>query len=253
MTMRPKHTKRSLRRRRARGLGAVALSAALALPAFGCAPTGAGGAAEDAGGGADRASQHEGAFFDVSTLDLEFSRRDMDPSYDEATATKVALSDAGTSVEGAGARVEGSVVTLSAEGTYVVSGELTNGSLVVDAGDEDKVQLVLAGARIHNETGPAVCVENADKCFLTLAEGTDNALSDGAAYDLAGDDDNRDAVVFSRDDLTVNGTGSLAVTGSYKHGVCSNDDLRITGGTLNVTSKEDAFRGKDCIKVADGT
>lgn len=252
MTMRPKHTKRSLRRRRARGLGAVALSAALALSAFGCAPTGAGGAAEDAGGGTDRAAQHESAFFDVSTLDLEFSRRDMDPSYDEATATKVALSDAGTSVEGAGVRAEGSVVTLSAEGTYVVSGELTNGGLVVDAGDEDKVQLVLADVRIHNETGPAICVENADKCFLTLAEGTDNALSDGATYDLAGDDDNRDAVVFSRDDLTVNGTGSLEVTGSYKHGICSNDDLRITGGTLNVTSKEDAFRGKDCIKVADG-
>lgn len=252
MTMRPKHTKRSLRRRRARGLGAVALSAALALSAFGCAPTGAGGAAEDAGGGTDRAAQHESAFFDVSTLDLEFSRRDMDPSYDEATATKVALSDAGTSVEGAGVRAEGSVVTLSAEGTYVVSGELTNGGLVVDAGDEDKVQLVLADVRIHNETGPAICVENADKCFLTLAEGTDNALSDGATYDLAGDDDNRDAVVFSRDDLTLNGTGSLEVTGSYKHGICSNDDLRITGGTLNVTSKEDAFRGKDCIKVADG-
>lgn len=252
MTMRPKHTKRSLSRRRARGLGAVALSAALALSAFGCAPTGAGGAAEDAGGGTDRAAQHESAFFDVSTLDLEFSKRDLDLSYDEAAATKVALSDAGVSIEGDGARAEGSTVTFSADGIYVLTGELTNGGLVVDAGDEDKVQLVLADVRIHNETGPAICVENADKCFLTLAEGTDNALSDGATYDLAGDDDNRDAVVFSRDDLTVNGTGSLEVTGSYKHGICSNDDLRITGGTLNVTSKEDAFRGKDCIKVADG-
>lgn len=252
MTMRPKHTKRSLSRRRARGLGAVALSAALALSAFGCAPTGAGGAAEDAGGGTDRAAQHESAFFDVSTLDLEFSKRDLDLSYDEAAATKVALSDAGVSIEGDGARAEGSTVTFSADGIYVLTGELTNGGLVVDADDEDKVQLVLADVRIHNETGPAICVENADKCFLTLAEGTDNALSDGATYDLAGDDDNRDAVVFSRDDLTVNGTGSLEVTGSYKHGICSNDDLRITGGTLNVTSKEDAFRGKDCIKVADG-
>ena len=191
--------------------------------------------------------------FDLASFDLEFSDRDMDPSYDEATAARVKLADSGIDVTGAGASVDGSTVTLSASGTYVVDGELSNGSIVVQAGDDDKVQLVLAGASIHNESGPAICVENADKCFITLAEGAQNSLSDGASYALSGDDDNRDATVFSRDDLTINGAGSLSVTGNYKHAICSNDDLRITGGVLDVTSKEDAFRGKDCIKIAGGT
>ena len=148
----------------------------------------------------------------------------MDPSYDEATAARVKLADSGIDVTGAGASVDGSTVTLSASGTYVVDGELSNGSIVVQAGDDDKVQLVLAGASIDNESGPAICVENADKCFITLAEGAQNSLSDGASYALSGDDDNRDATVFSRDDLTINGAGSLSVSGNYKHAICSNDN-----------------------------
>lgn len=72
--------------------------------------------------------------------------------------------------------------------------------MVVDAADEDKLQVVMAGASIHNENGPALYINNADKCFITLVPGTDNTLSDGAAYILEGEDDNRDAVLFSRDD-----------------------------------------------------
>lgn len=190
--------------------------------------------------------------FDTSTLDLEFSDRDKDAAYDEATATKVMLSDEGIQIEGAGAVAEGGVVTLGQSGTYVVSGSLSQGQMVVDAADEDKLQVVMAGASIHNENGPALYINNADKCFITLASGTDNTLSDGAAYILEGEDDNRDAVLFSRDDLTINGEGSLVVSGSYQHGICSKDDLIVTGGQLVVTAKEDAFQGKDCIKVAGG-
>lgn len=239
-------------RKTASKAAAMLLAAMLALTALGCSST-----SQDAGGpktednekGSTPASAEA---FDLASLDLEFSDRDMDPSYDEGTATRVKLADSGIDVTGAGASVDGSVVTLSAGGTYVVEGELSNGSMVVQAGDEDKVQLVLAGVSVHNESGPAICVENADKCFITLAEGTQNSLSDGSEYELSGEDDNRDATVFSRDDLTINGAGSLSVAGSYKHAICSNDDLRITGGVMDVLSKEDAFRGKDCIKVAGG-
>ncbi len=230
------------------------IASVLALSLAGCASSPSGVPAQD---GPDKEAPQQpsvqnSGMFDTSTLDLEFSERDQDASYDEATATKVALVGESAQVEGVGARAEGGVVTLSQSGTYVISGTLSQGQLVVDAADEDKVQVVLAGASIHNETGPAFYVNNAKKCFLTLASGTDNALSDGAAYALEGEDDNRDAVLFSRDDLTINGDGALAVTGSYQHGICSKDDLIITGGLLTVEAKEDAFQGKDCIKVAEG-
>lgn len=234
-----------------RTVGACGLAAALALSLVGC--TGSQQASEDDRSSEDMQQRSQDEAVDVSELDLEFTKRDLDASYDEASATKVALSDDGIQVEGAGATAEGSMLTLSAEGTYVLSGALSNGGIIVAAGDEEKLQIVFDGVTVHNETGPALYVDNADKVFVTLAEGSENALSDGAEYQLEGEDDTRDATVFSRDDLTFNGTGALSVTGSCKHAICSNDDLVITGGTYTVTSVEDALRGKDCLKVADGT
>lgn len=238
--------------------GAIAVSLAMAVSLVGCN----GGAEESNGSGADGSSDSglgqsgKAGFqgeFDLGSLDLGFTDRDADPSYDEASATKVLLSDSGVQVQGEGASVDGSTVTLSQAATYVVSGEVSNGSIVVNAGDDDKLQIVLAGATVHNEAGPALFIDNADKVFVTLADGTSNSLSDGESYELQGDDDNRDATVFSRADLTFNGSGLLSVVGSYKHAICSKDDLVITSGTFDVTSKKDAFTGKDCLKVADGT
>lgn len=191
------------------------------------------------------------AAFDASALDLGYSNRDSDASYDASSATMISLSDDGATVSGQGASAEESCVTITEAGTYVVSGELTCGQLVVDAGDE-KVQVVLAGVAIHNETGPAVYVRQADKCFITLAEGTTNALSDGADYVLEEDSDEPYATLFSRDDLTLNGAGTLVVTGSYRHAICSKDDLVITGGTYIIDAAEDGLRGRDCVKIADG-
>ena len=119
------------------------------------------------------------AAFDVAALDLEYSNRDKDASYDDASATHIVLSGATATVDGDGASVEGSTVTISAEGTYVVSGSLDDGRLVVEVADTDKVQVVLNGASIHNEDGPAFYVRQADKCFVTLADGTTNTLTDG--------------------------------------------------------------------------
>lgn len=188
----------------------------------------------------------------IDGLDLEFSKRDLDPSYDAASAVKVNLNGSGASIEGEGVSAQDGTVTFTTAGTYIVSGELTSGQLVVDAGDEDKLQIVLDGATVTNYTGPALYINNADKCFLTLAEGTQNSLTDGEDYELTGDDDNRDGAVFSRDDLTINGTGALSVFGNYQHGVVGKDDLVITGGNITVNSAEDAFQANDAIKIADG-
>ncbi|MBQ3106619.1 MAG: carbohydrate-binding domain-containing protein [Eggerthellaceae bacterium] len=165
-----------------------------------------------------------------------------------------ASAETGSAVAAAAVTVEGSAVTITAEGTYVISGSLDNGQLVVDVPDENaKVQLVFDGVAIHNETGPAVYVKQVDKCFISLAAGSDNRLTDGADYVLEEGSDEPYATLFSKDDLTLNGDGRLEVRSSYRHAICSKDDLVIGGGEYAVTSAEDALRGRDCVKIFDGS
>lgn len=207
---------------------------------------------EDGAAGGEAAGSSQTLVADVANMDFEYTKRDMDASYDAASATKVLLDADGANVEGEGASVEGSVVTVSAAGTYVMSGELSDGCIVVAALDDAKVQLVLDDASIHCENGPAIRIDSADKVFVTLAEGSRNVLSDGAVYQLAEGEDEPNAVLYSKADLTLNGSGSLEVAGSYAHAVNSKDDLVVTGGSYAVSSAEDALRGKDCVKIADG-
>lgn len=253
-------------RRRAWGRGALAVALAGSLALAGCT----GGTFEEAAGDAgEKTEQGQGnqaqgdngatdgvdwaSLIDIPGMDFAYSDRDRDASYDEAAATKIALTGQGATVSGEGAAVEGSTVIITAAGTYVVSGELTAGSLTVNAGDADKVQIVLSGASIRNEAGPALNIQQADKVFVTLAAGSQNTLADGASYTLAEGEDEPNAALYSKADLTINGTGALTVEGNYRHGVNSKDDLVVTGGTLTVTAKEDGLRGKDCVKVADGS
>ena len=253
-------------RRRAWGRGALAVALAGSLALAGCT----GGTFEEAAGDAgEKTEQGQGnqaqgdngatdgvdwaSLIDIPGMDFAYSDRDRDASYDEAAATKIALTGQGATVSGEGAAVEGSTVIITAAGTYVVSGELTAGSLTVNAGDADKVQIVLSGASIRNEAGPALSIQQADKVFVTLAAGSQNTLADGASYTLAEGEDEPNAALYSKADLTINGTGALTVEGNYRHGVNSKDDLVVTGGAITVTAKEDGLRGKDCVKIADGS
>ncbi len=235
--------------------GAAGLIALLGL--FGCSSATVQGGTGDASSESQSTSSESdfstiAASFDASMLDLGYSDRDQDASYDESSATRISLSGSTASVDGSGATVDGSVVTVVQEGVYVVSGSLDDGQLVVEAEDDAKVQLVLEGVDIHNDDGPAIYVKQADKCFITLAAGTANTLTDGSDYTLEDDSDEPNATLFSHDDLTLNGTGTLQVTGSYRHAICSKDDLVITGGTYVVDAAEDGLRGRDCVKIQDG-
>ncbi len=183
---------------------------------------------------------------------ISFTERDSDASYDEASATIVTLSGGDAQIVGSGAALSGGYLTVSAEGTYILRGEFS-GAVVVEAPDDAKVQLVLDGASVTASSGPALLVRAADKVFLTLAQGTENSLADSAAYAVSGDDENVDAAIFSRADLTINGEGTLAVTGSYKHGIVSKDDLVVTGGSILIKSVAVAMSGKDCVKISGGT
>lgn len=168
------------------------------------------------------------------TAEEAFSDRDFDASYDAASATAITLSDGGSAVSGSGATVSGSTITITEAGVYVVSDSLSEGQIVVDAADDAKVQIVLAGTTIENADGAALLVKSADKVFLTLADGTENALSTTGSFTDAGEDENVDGCIFSKADLTIQGAGALSVTCAEGHGIVSKDELTITGGTLAV-------------------
>jgi hypothetical protein len=204
---------------------------------------------------------------DDSTFDFSYTDRDLDPSYDEATATKIALSGSSASIDGEGATANGSTVTISEEGTYIVSGKLSDGHILIETTDDEaKVQLVLDGAEISSTSESAILVEQADKVFITLAPDSSNKLSDGSGRsdlsalsaedaETTSEDDHatHDGVIFSHDDLTINGSGSLAITSASAHAIVSKDDLVITGGDFTLKAAGDGLQGKDCVKIADGT
>ena len=180
-----------------------------------------------------------------------YSDYELDDSFDRQSAASITLSGSIAQSNGSGVSINNATVTISKEGCYLISGELEDGQIIVDAGDSDKVQLVLDKASIHCSTGSAILVRNAVKVKVTLAADSENELSDGTEYQT--DDDTPDAALFSKDDLVINGSGSLTVQGNYKHGIAGNDDLVITGGRLTVNSLSHALRGKDSVAILDGT
>ena len=180
-----------------------------------------------------------------------YSDYELDDSFDRQSAASITLSGSTAQSNGSGVSINNATVTISKGGCYLISGELEDGQIIVDAGDSDKVQLVLDNASIHCSTGSAILVRNADNVKVTLAADSENELSDGTEYQT--DNDNPDAALFSKDDLVINGSGSLTVQGNYKHGIAGNDDLVITGGRLTVNSLSHALRGKDSVAILDGT
>lgn len=187
-----------------------------------------------------------------STIDTEFTDREKSGSYKASEAVKITLNKTTATVSGSGAKADGSTITITEEGVYVVSGTLEDGQIIVDASDSDKVQIVLDGVHINCETNAAIYVREADKVFITLAENSSNTLGDGNEYTQI-DDNTVDGVIFSKSDLVCNGTGSLTIEADYKHGIVSKDDLVITGGTYKIAAADNGITAKDQIKILDGS
>jgi hypothetical protein len=176
---------------------------------------------------------------------------DTEASWDASTATKIELNNNSATVSGSGASVSGSTVTLSQAGTYLVSGTLSDGQILVSAANDDLVHLVLGGADITNSSGAPLYASQCDKLVVTLADGTSNTLTDGGASfaynDAANEEPN--AALFSKDDLTLNGTGSLIVNASFNNGIGTKDDLVIVSGNLTVSAANHGVKGNDSVRV----
>lgn len=177
----------------------------------------------------------EAAALDTAEL---FSDRDLEQSADLTAATPMNLES-------------NQDVTLSEEGVYVLSGDVDNVTVMVEAADDAKIQIVLDGVSITNEDAPAIYVKAADKVFVTSTD-SENYMEVSGSY-VADGETNLDAVIFSRADLTLNGTGTLDIVSGQGNGISSKDDLKITGGVYTIESSADALEANDAILIHDGT
>lgn len=166
--------------------------------------------------------------------DRLFTNRDLAQEADLAGAEIIQLS--------------GQSVTVDHAGVFVLSGGIQNGQIIVEAGDKDKVQLVLSGVTIHQGTGAAIHVKSADKVFITLAQGSENILS---AENVT--EDGVDGVIYAKTDLTLNGPGRLTIISQQGHGIVCKDTLAITGGNYDIQVSGHGITGKDGLNIADGT
>jgi len=168
--------------------------------------------------------------------------------------TKIALNGSSASISGIGASAVGSVVTITEKGTYVISGTLTDGQIAIAATNTDEVRLVLDGVDITNKTGAPIYASQCEKLIVTLAEGTQNILTDGGSdfQYVNTTDEEPNAALFSKDDMDINGTGSLTVNAGFNNGIGSKDNLVIISGNITVNAVNHGLRGNDSLTITDG-
>lgn len=233
-------------------LGTIVLTASMTVTAVGCGSTSAGSTET-----ADAVTESQTEAAEASNIDgiLDssdmFTNRDKEIGYDEESAIAINLSDGASTADSDSVVIDGDTITITEEGTYILSGSLTNGQIVVEA-ENAKVQLVLDNADISCETSAAIYVKAAEKVFITTTDGSTNTVCTSGEFEAI-DDNNIDAAIFSKSDLTLNGAGSLEVTCPNGHGILSKDDLAITSGEYVVDAGKHALSGKDSVRIAGGT
>ena len=190
---------------------------------------------------------------DFSKTDADmFTERDNKTDYDESQAVTIKFNGTTATASSNSVKISGSKITITEEATYIVSGKLNDGMLIVDAPDTAKLQIVLSGANITSKTSAALYILEADKVFLTLADGTENTLANGGTF-TAIDENNIDGAVYSKQDLTFNGSGALTVTSPAGHGIVCKDDLVFTGGTYTVNSASHGLDANDSVRIANAS
>lgn len=206
-------------------------------------------------------TQTESNFSDVVVTNTSVSLSDV-VNYDDddyytdwknENPNYINLSGSSATVEGSGVEVSDNKITITVAGTYVISGKLDNGQIIVNSQDKETVRIVLNEAEINCNDSAPIYVKSADKVIISLEERTENTITDGTSYVLEDEStDEPNAALFSKDDLTINGTGKLTVNANYNNGITSKDDLKITGGTIIVKSADDGLMGKDIVAIIGG-
>lgn len=223
---------------------------ALALTLAGCSASGSTASSGTAGTGSASGTQIVTAA--SISEDTHYDADDL--TWDTAGEVAVTLKDGATSVaaNAAGVKVDGDTVTITAAGTYRLSGSLSDGKVVIAAGEEDVVRVILDGVTLTSSTGSPFIVQSANEAILFLEKGSTNTIKDAATYTDQGTDA-PNAALYSMADLTVAGTGALNVNGQYNDGIVSKDGLVLAAGNVTVKAADDGIRGKDYAVLLDGT
>ena len=224
----------------------IALLLAIVLLSAGCVNSEAGSQAEsslsaESGTAAGTAADSSADYF---------SDRDFEVGYDESESARITLSGESASCDSDAVAISGSTATITDEGSYILSGSLDDGMVIVDAEKTDKVHLILDGVTIHSETSAPLYILQADKVFVTTAADSENILSNGGTF-TAIDENSIDAVIFSKEDLTLNGSGTLTITSPAGHGIVSKDSLKVTSGSYDISCASHALSGKDDVCIAN--
>lgn len=177
-----------------------------------------------------------------------FTDRDLSAAYDESESARIQLNGDAASCDSDAVKIDGGTVTITDEGTYILTGTLDDGMIVVNAGETDKTQLVLDNVSIGSATGAPIYILEADKVVITLAEGSVNTLTNGGAF-TAIDDNNIDGVIFSQADLSFNGSGSLSIVSLAGHGIVCKDDLVFAGGTYRINAAAHGIDANDSVRT----
>lgn len=185
----------------------------------------------------------------LSNISVEYKEDDLLMEYTDYEI--IELNTDSITYTGSNGYVDGSTITITKAGVYKLSGSLSDGMVIVNTSQEEDVVLILDNVNIHNEDGPAISVLQADKVILNLMEGSINTLSDGSTYTLSTGEDEPNATIYSKDDLTINGLGTLNIESNYNHGIYTKDDLKLISGTINVVSVNDGIKGKNYIAIKD--
>lgn len=201
----------------------------------------------------DTEQNHENETAETGTLTGSYDDDDLDESWSEGRATIIKCNGESSEISGDGIQADGNILKITQAGTYVFSGTMMDGQIQVDAGKEDVVHIVLNELVASSGTSSVIYGVQSKKIVITLEKGTTSTLSDASAYVYADDsEDEPNACVFSKDDISINGKGTLEVTGNYEDGIRSKDDLKVISGTLNITAQQHGLKGKDSVTVKDG-
>lgn len=173
--------------------------------------------------------------------------------WDTADVIPITLKATSIEADNAGVTISGTTATITAAGTYSITGSLTNGQIVVNTTDEGTVRLLLNGISVSNSSTSPLYISKGKKVVVYLEENTVSTLSDATTYTYpSSDTDEPNAAFFSKANLTIFGAGELVVKGNYLDGITSKDGLIIKGGTIRVTAKDDGIRGKDYLITKKG-
>ncbi|WP_321375921.1 carbohydrate-binding domain-containing protein [uncultured Draconibacterium sp.] len=203
---------------------------------------------------ASAAADNEDDITDANANNDGDHEKTSDYTWSSADVNSITLNGTSVTESSDNVEVNGSIITITATGTYSFSGNLSNGQIVVEAAETDLVRLLLDGVDINCTNSAPIYIKSAEKVIVVVNQNTENKLTDGSSYDYDDvEDEEPNATIFSKTDLTLYGEGKLVLNGNFNDAVNSKDGLIVDVNQLEINAVDDGIRGKDYLIIKDGT